>query len=86
MPIIYEFLGIIIVIYFDDHASPHIHVKYQEYRASVLIKTGEIESGKLPPRVLKLVRKWLLNNRDAVLEQWDRMEKGEEVQRTPIQK
>ena len=69
------------MLYFDDHPPPHIHVKYQNFEASVLIETGEVNVGKLPPRVQKLVRKWLSQNKRMILEQWNRMERGEQIQR-----
>jgi len=40
MPVISRFLGIIIAMYWDDHASPHFHAKYAEYEITVNIHTG----------------------------------------------
>ncbi len=47
MPVISRFLGIIIAMYWDDHAPPHFHAKYAEYEVTVNILTGVIE-GKFP--------------------------------------
>jgi hypothetical protein len=46
MPVISRFLGIIIAIYWDDHAPPHFHAKYGEYEITVNIVTGVVE-GKI---------------------------------------
>ena len=40
MPIISRFLGIIITMYWEDHAPPHYHAKYGEYEITVEIKSG----------------------------------------------
>ncbi len=43
MPVISRFLGIIIAMYWDDHAPPHFHAKYAEYEVTVNILTGVVE-------------------------------------------
>lgn len=35
MPIISRFLGILISMYWNDHAPPHFHARYGEYPESV---------------------------------------------------
>jgi len=35
MPEISRFFGMIITMYYKDHAPPHFHVRYGEYRASI---------------------------------------------------
>jgi len=42
MPVISRFLGIIITMYWDDHAPPHFHAKYAEYEITVNIITGVV--------------------------------------------
>jgi hypothetical protein len=54
MPIISRFLGIVITMYWQDHAPPHFHAKYGEYKITVDIQTGVVE-GKFPKRALKHV-------------------------------
>jgi len=41
MPELSRFLGISILMYFDDHNPPHFHVKYDEYRALISISKEE---------------------------------------------
>jgi len=55
MPEICRFLGIIITMYFDEHNPPHCHIRYNEYRASMEIKTLNIIAGHLPAKVRGLV-------------------------------
>ncbi len=51
MPEISRFYGIIITMYLPDHNPPHFHVKYNEYRATIDIKSGKI-IGEMPRRAL----------------------------------
>jgi hypothetical protein len=82
MPTIYELFGILIILHTrGEHPPPHIHAKYQGYEACVTIETGEVIVGALPPRTLKLVRRWLAKNKQAVLQEWAKMERGERVQK-----
>ena len=62
MPIISMFYGIIIRLYFLDNKHlhlPHIHAKYAELEASIGIGDGEILSGELPRKQLRLVQAWI---------------------------
>ena len=74
MPIISEFLGIIITMYWNDHAPPHFHAKYSEYRITVGIHTGVVE-GKFPRRALRHVLEWYELHKDELLEAWQACEK-----------
>jgi hypothetical protein len=71
MPEISRFLGIIVTMYFNEHNPPHFHVRYNEYRASVEIKTLNVISGALPARVRGLVNEWAEIHRDELLEIWE---------------
>lgn len=58
MPIISMFYGIIVQLFFfdnDKHHTPHVHIRYSEFRASVDISTAEILEGDIPQRQLRLV-------------------------------
>lgn len=65
MPIVSRFLGIVILMYFDNHNPPHFHVKYNDYRALISINDLAILEGKLPPRILGMVME-LADNWDMV--------------------
>jgi len=58
MPEISRFLGIIIAMYYNDHAPPHFHAKYGDHEAVIAIDNGEVVEGRLPRRVLGLVQEW----------------------------
>jgi hypothetical protein len=57
MPTISMFFGIIIRIYFTpgEHPPPHFHVYYNEFKATVDIRTCEVIEGNLLGRQTKLV-------------------------------
>ncbi len=46
MPEICRFLGIVISMYFDEHNPPHFHVRYNEYRAVVAIRSLNLLEGQ----------------------------------------
>ncbi len=48
MPEISRFLGIVIAMYYNDHAPPHFHAHYGDSEIRVEINTGEIMSGVFP--------------------------------------
>ena len=80
MPIISMFYGIIIRLYLLDnkhHHLPHIHARYCEYEASIAIEDGEILSGDLPRKQLRLVQAWIELRRDELLADWELAAGGE---------
>jgi len=58
MPTISMFYGIIIQMYWNDHAPPHFHVRYSEYRATVGIQKIEVLAGSLPRNAERLTLEW----------------------------
>ena len=71
MPELSRFLGIVIYMYFNDHNPPHFHAVYNEYKASISIKTLGLMEGKLPSRVMSLVIEWAQEHREELLENWN---------------
>ena len=72
MPRISTFYGIVIEMYFDDHAPPHFHARYGGDEATIVIATGEVLAGALPRRALRLVREWLDQHRAELAANWRR--------------
>ena len=58
MPEICRFYGIVIKMYFADHAPPHFHAEYAEHEARIAINNLGVLSGDLPPRAMGLVVEW----------------------------
>jgi Domain of unknown function (DUF4160) len=70
MPEICRFLGIIITMYYGDHAPPHFHARYNQHTAVFDIQQLCLVSGSLPPRALGLVMEWAALNKKALLANW----------------
>jgi len=63
MPTISAFYGILIRMFFNDHAPPHFHARYGEFEATINIDTLDVIQGELPSRALNLVKEWAMINR-----------------------
>jgi len=71
MPTISSFYGIMIQMFFNDHAPPHFHVKYGEHKAVVNVATLEVMQGRLPQRALAMVLEWAQTHRSELLTDWE---------------
>ncbi len=83
MPSISEFFGIIIYIYYNDHAPPHFHAEYAEHEALFRIDTLELHSGSLPPRARALVLEWASLHRNELMEDWELARQGLPLKEVP---
>jgi hypothetical protein len=72
MPTISAFYGIVIRMFFNDHAPPHFHALYGEFHASIEIEELRILEGELPSRALELVLDWARLHKEELLEGWQR--------------
>ena len=70
MPEISRFLGIVIAMYYRDHAPPHFHARYGDYEITVRIADGLVE-GEFPRRALNLVLEWYNLHRAELAEDWN---------------
>lgn len=78
MPIVSQFYGIIISMYFNDtdrHHLPHIHVQYAEYRCSVDFN-GNILSGTIPNKQKKLIVAWIELRKEDLITLWNMLQSG----------
>jgi hypothetical protein len=71
MPEISRFFGIVIAMYYSDHAPPHFHVRYGEQKAIIAIETLSPLRGELSPRVFGMVMEWASLHRAELLEDWE---------------
>ena len=74
------FYGLIIRMYFapGEHPPPHFHAYYNEYRATVDIRTCDILDGELPKKQAKLVLAWAELHQDELLANWQLVMNEEE--------
>jgi len=80
MPTISRFYGIVIGMFFDEHAPPHFHAKYAEHEASIDIRNLTVLRGSLPPKALSLVMEWAATHQDELMADWDMAMKHGELQ------
>ena len=57
-----------------EHNPPHIHALYGDDMAEIVIRTGEVLEGHLPPKALAMVREWVSINKDDLLRMWETQE------------
>ena len=70
MPEISRFLGIVIAMYYIEHAPAHFHAIYGEYEVTVNIQTGEI-AGRFPKRALRHVLEWYELHKEELDQNWE---------------
>ena len=80
MPEICRFFGIVIAIYYEDHAPPHFHAKYGEYEVTVRIEDGAV-AGDFPGRAKGLIVEWMDSHKDELLANWERAESHQPLRR-----
>lgn len=71
MPTISTFYGITIRMFYDDHAPPHFHVQYGEFKAEIAIESLQVLAGRLPRRALSMTIEWAASHCAELLEDWD---------------
>jgi hypothetical protein len=81
MPEICRFYGIVIKMYFADHAPPHFHAEYAEHEVRIAIDTSAIISGKLPPRAMGLVAEWATLHQQELAALWEKARRLEPLHR-----
>ncbi|MBK7900421.1 MAG: DUF4160 domain-containing protein [Azonexus sp.] len=65
MPTISQFFGIVIQMFWREHAL------YAEHEAQIDIRTLEVIVGHLPRRALNLTIEWAIEHRQELMEDWN---------------
>ena len=73
MPEIARFYGIVIKMFFKpkEHEPAHIHALYNEFVGIFDIHTFEMTEGDMPLRAQALVKEWLNEHKQDLLEMWN---------------
>lgn len=69
MPEISRFLGIVIMMNYNEHDPPHFHARYGRQKISVRIADGVVTGG-FPTRALAHVLEWWNLHRAELAENW----------------
>ena len=83
LPTISAFCGILIQMFWRDHAPPDFHALYAEHEAQIDIRTLEVIAGKLPNRARALLLEWTARHRSALMEDWRLCEALERPNKIP---
>ena len=68
MPEVSRFYGIVVQIFYSDHAPPHFHAKYAGREILVSIQDMTVLEGRLPPRALGMVMEWAAIHQTELLD------------------
>lgn len=81
MPEISRFFGIVVAMYYDDHAPPHFHAMYGSEKAEFCIDPPGILKDRLSPRAMALVTEWAALHQSELLEAWGQRAIGQRPNR-----
>ncbi|MBY0494443.1 MAG: DUF4160 domain-containing protein [Cyanobacteria bacterium] len=81
MPEICRFYGIVIKMYFADHAPPHFHAEYAEHEVRIAIDSLAVVSGALPARAMGLVIEWATLHQAELRALWDQARNSQPLHR-----
>jgi hypothetical protein len=79
MPLISEFFGIKIYIYWMDHSPPHFHAIYADYEIYVDINNATVLKGFFPSKQLKWVLAWCDLYQEELLLDWQLAKESKEL-------
>lgn len=71
MPIISEFYGVKIKMFWNEHMPPHFHAEYNDNKILVDIINGTVFKGIFPFKQLKIVLAWNEIHEKELLQNWD---------------
>ncbi len=80
MPVISRFFGIVIFMFWREHAPPHFHAKYQDQEITVEIETGRV-AGTMVPKAVTLIQEWRESHKDELLGDWRLAEQKKSLKR-----
>jgi hypothetical protein len=78
MPTIAIVDGVLILLYFNDHAPAHFHAQGADFHARIRFEDGEIIDldGRISTRQRRRLREWTLAHRQELVENWNEMRAG----------
>ena len=75
--------ALVILMNYNDHDPPHVHVKYQSdvrnYRIEIITGKWMKFGKKLSPNLKKMVETWIEAHKQELLEQWENAKNNKPV-------
>ena len=78
MPELSRFYGIIIRMFYGDHAPPHFHAVYQGEQVQINIETLAVMNGSMRRRALMLVLERAALHREEIRHAWEQASRNQE--------
>ena len=72
MPILQRFDNSRVLMYFDDHPPPHVHVKLRDGRDCTVDLDNLSMKGRVAEREIREALAWIEKNRDFLFDEWRR--------------
>lgn len=60
-------------VFANDHLPPHFHVITPDHEALIVLADLSIYSGEITPAVRRRVWGWLVEHRDEIAAEWNRL-------------
>jgi hypothetical protein len=79
VPTVASFNGVIIILYFNDHAPPHFHARHGDHEAAITITPAGVLAGKLPAAATKDVLAWATRHTAELMANWQRCQAHQPV-------
>jgi hypothetical protein len=79
MPEISRFFGIVVRMYYNDHAPPHVHAEYQGKKVLLDFRGNVVRGGIGSKTALRLVREWIDLHDGELREDWDLARAGKDL-------
>lgn len=83
MPTISMFYGIVIRMYWKDHARPHLHAFYSGDEAAFSVSPAKKIAGRFPKTAIRLVLKWVKLHKRELMKDWDLASSGRQLVEIP---
>lgn len=75
--------ALIVLMNYNDHAPPHVHVKYQSdvrnYRIEIQTRIWLKPGKELPIPLRRLIEAWVEAHEQELLYEWQKAQNGEQV-------
>lgn len=81
VPLISEFFGIKIYMYWAEHFPMHFHAEYGNSKAIISIEEASVIKGMLPAKQLKLVLAWCEIRKTELIENWQSAQQHKEIRK-----
>lgn len=75
MPVLKDFGGFQIMMYFHDHNPPHVHVESADFRALVSIEDAGIFDGSIDAKFRRDALDWVKEHKNELLRKWAEYQK-----------